>query len=46
VPESGKTIAYTAHRAGGAERFAEPAVPKTLAVDVARIPSDDPRLGA
>ena len=37
VPESGTTIAYTTHRAGVAERFAAPAVPKNLAVDLALI---------
>ena len=40
VPEIGKTIAYKPNRAGVAERCAAPAVPKSLAVDLALIPSD------
>jgi hypothetical protein len=39
VPESGKNIAYTTNRAGGATRFAEPAVPKNSAVARALLPS-------
>ena len=37
-PESGKKMAATAKRAGVAARFAEAAVPKTIAVDLALIP--------
>jgi transposase len=40
LPEIGQTIAYTANRDGVAERGADPAVQKPLAVDLARIPSD------
>ena len=35
LPEIGKTIAYTAHRAGGAARFDAPAGQKTLEVALA-----------
>ena len=35
VPEMGKKIAYKATRAGGAERFPDPAVPKSSEVDLA-----------
>jgi hypothetical protein len=35
LPEIGKKIAYKANRAGVAERFDDPAVPKTLEVDLA-----------
>jgi len=35
LPEIGKTIAYKANRDGVAERFADPAVPKSIAVDLA-----------
>jgi hypothetical protein len=45
LPEIGKPIAYNANRGGGAERIADPAVPKHIAVDLALITSDDPRLG-
>jgi hypothetical protein len=45
VPEIGKQIAYKANRDGGAERCADPAVHKTIEVDWALIPSDDPLLG-
>jgi hypothetical protein len=45
-PASGQTIASSAHRAGGAARGAEPAVPQRLAVDVAPLPSDAQRPGA
>ena len=41
LPEMGKKIAYQANREGVAERLAEAAVPKTLAVDLALITSDD-----
>jgi transposase len=37
LPEMGKKIAYTANRAGGAERFDEAAVPKNIEVDLALI---------
>jgi transposase len=40
-PAIGKKIAYKAKRNGGAERCAAPAVQKTLAVDLALIPSSD-----
>ena len=40
-PAIGTKIAYKATRAGGAERFADPAVHKSLEVDRALIPSDD-----
>jgi len=36
-PEIGKKIAYKANRAGVAERLSDPAVPKTIAVDLALI---------
>jgi len=41
LSEIGKNIAYQANRPGGAERLADPAVPKTLEVALSRIPSDD-----
>jgi transposase len=41
VPESGQKMAYTAHRAGVAERFSAPAVPKTIEVALALITYDD-----
>ena len=41
LPEIGKQIADKAHRAGGAARVADPAVHKTLDVDLALITSDD-----
>jgi transposase len=41
LPEIGKKIAYTANRAGVAERFEAGAVHKTIAVDLALIPSYD-----
>jgi transposase len=41
LPAIGKKIASTANRDGVAERFADPAVPKRLAVDLALITSDD-----
>lgn len=40
LPESGPKIAYKATRAGGAERFDDAAVPKTIAVDLALITDD------
>lgn len=41
LPAIGNKIAYKANRDGVAERFADPAVPKSLAVDLARISSDE-----
>jgi transposase len=41
LPAIGKKIAYTANRDGVAERFADPAVPKSLEVDLALITYDD-----
>jgi hypothetical protein len=41
LPEMGKKIAYKTKRDGVAERFADPAVPKTMAVDLTLITSDD-----
>jgi hypothetical protein len=41
LPALGTQLASQAHRAGGAERCAEAAVHTSLAVDLARIPSDD-----
>jgi Transposase IS116/IS110/IS902 family len=46
LPEIGKKIADTAHRAGVAARFDEAAVQQPLAVALALIPSDDARLQA
>ncbi|MBM3222460.1 MAG: IS110 family transposase [Candidatus Tectomicrobia bacterium] len=40
LPAMGKNIASKANRDGGAERCADPAVPKSIAVDLALIPSD------
>jgi transposase len=40
-PAIGKKIAYKANRAGVAERFPEPAVQKSVAVDLALIDHDD-----
>ena len=37
LPEIGKNIAYKANRDGVAERFAQPAVPKSIEVDLALI---------
>src|SRR5215813_13718375 len=45
LPALGKTIAYQANREGGAERFADPAVQKRIAGDLALIPYYDARLG-
>jgi transposase len=42
LPEIGKKIADKAHRDGVAERFPDPAVPKSIAVDLALIGHDDP----
>ena len=41
VPESGNAIAYKPNRPGGAERCADPAVPKSVEGDLALIDSDD-----
>jgi len=41
LPEIGQKIAYQANRTGVAERFADPAVPKSLEVDLALIDHDD-----
>jgi transposase len=41
LPAMGKKIAYKANRAGVAERFAEAAVPKSIAVDLALLTSYD-----
>ena len=43
-PELGKKIAYKANRDGVAERFADPAVQKSIEVDLALITHDDQRL--
>jgi hypothetical protein len=40
-PESGPTLADTTNRPGGAERFADPAVPKSVAVARALLDSSD-----
>jgi transposase len=45
LPEIGKKIAYKANRDGVAERFADPAVQKTLEVDLALITYYDQVLG-
>jgi len=45
LPEIGKKIADKATRDGVAERVADPAGHKSVAVDLAPITSDDPRLG-
>jgi hypothetical protein len=42
LPEIGKKLAYKANRTGVAERFPDPAVQKSLAVDLALIGSYDP----
>jgi transposase len=44
LPEIGKKLAYKAHRDGVAERFSDPAVQKSLAVDLALLGSYDPLL--
>jgi transposase len=41
LPEIGRKIAYKANREGVAERFNDPAVQKTIAVDLALITDDD-----
>jgi transposase len=41
LPAIGKTIAYKANRDGVAERFADPAVQKSLEVDLALVSYDD-----
>ena len=41
LPAIGKKIAYKANREGGAERFADPAVQKSIEVDLALITYDD-----
>jgi transposase len=46
LPAIGTKIAYKANRDGVAERFADPAVQKSLAVDLALIGSDDELLRA
>jgi hypothetical protein len=46
LPASGKTSAYKANRAGGAERFGDPAVQKSLAGELALLTYDAARLGA
>jgi transposase len=45
LPAIGQKIASKANRDGVAQRVAEPAVHKSLDVDLALSPSDDPRLG-
>jgi transposase len=45
LPALGKKLADKANRDGVAQRFAEPAVPKSLAVDLARSTDDDELLG-
>ena len=44
LPAIGKKIAYKANRDGVAERFADPAVHKSIEVDLALISYDDERL--
>ena len=46
LPEIGKKIAYKANRDDVADRFADPAVQKTIEVDLALITSDDELLKA
>src|SRR5215510_1360942 len=41
LPDIGKKIAYEANRDGVAERFADPAVQKSIAVDLALIDHSD-----
>jgi transposase len=41
LPALGHKIAYQAHRDGVAERFADPAVPKSIEIDLALIGSSD-----
>jgi hypothetical protein len=42
LPEIGKKLASQANRDGGAERFPDLAVPKSMAVDLALLGDDDP----
>jgi transposase len=44
LPEIGKKLAYKANRDGVAERFADPAVQKSMEVDLALLGYYDPRL--
>jgi transposase len=44
LPEIGKRLAYKANRDGVAERFPDPAVQKSMAVDLALLESYDPLL--
>ena len=44
LPAIAQNIAYKANRDGVAERFADPAVPKRMAVDLSLIDDDDPLL--
>jgi transposase len=44
LPEIGKKLAYKANRAGVAERFPDPAVQKSMAVDLTLLGSYDPLL--
>jgi transposase len=44
LPEIGKKLAYKANRDGVAERFPDPAVQKSMAVDLALLGYDDPLL--
>jgi hypothetical protein len=44
LPAIGQTMASKTHRAGVAARFADPAAPPRIAVDLARIPASDERL--
>jgi transposase len=44
LPEMGQKMASKANRDGGAERFPEPAVQQSIAVDLALIDDDDHRL--
>jgi hypothetical protein len=46
LPEIGKTLADKANRDGVAERVPDPAVQKRMAVDLALLGYDDPRLNA
>jgi transposase len=46
LPEIGKKLAYQANRAGVAERFPDPAVPKSMEVDLALLGYYDPLLRA
>jgi transposase len=45
LPDIGKKITYKANRAGVAQRFADPAVHKSIEVDLARSTYDDQLLG-